>query len=279
MFTTDNNLALKPDQVEQLLVTPALEQSTAAQVATTLRTDKHRVRFPRLASDPTAHWTGEGQEIEVSDPTFDEVTAETAKVAGMTIVSNEMMADGEPAAINQIGAGLTRQITNSIDQAFFTQVAEPAPQGLASIQPSELDVGAQLDNLDAFAEAIALASNQNSVITTFVANPADALELALLKESTGSNRGLLQADPAQPTTTIISGVPVLTSNHVPAGTIWALPKTSVHLIVRKQAEVQADNSVLFTSDRTAIRGVMRVGFAFTQPDGIVRITHGSQVES
>lgn len=271
--TTTNSLVLKPDQVEALLVAPALEQSIAAQITTIMRTDRHRVRFPRLATDPTAHWTSEGEEIKTSDPQFDEVLAEPRKVAGLVIVTNEMMDDAEPVALNQIGAGLVRQITNSIDQAFFTSLPSPAPAGITGITPTELNVGAALTNLDWAEEAIALAATAKSHISTFVCHPDDALALALLKESAASNRGLLQSDPAQPTVRSIAGVPLITSTHVSVGTIWGIPKETAHTVVRKQAEVKSDASVMFTSDRVAIRGVMRVGFAFPHEAGIVKVTH------
>lgn len=273
--TTTNSVILQPDQVEALLVEPALLDSVAAQVSTVLRTERHRVRFPKLTSDPVAHWTEEGAEITPSDPTFDEVTAEPAKLAGLVIASNEALEDSDPAILNEIGNGLVRQITNAMDAAFFNDLPSPAPAGLASIEPTELAVDGALKNLDWAEEAISLAASENSAIATFVANPKDALALALLKESSGSNRGLLQSDPTAGTVRNIAGVRLLSTTHVPAGTIWALPQNSVHTVVRKQAEVKVDGSVMFTSDRAAFRGVMRVGFAFTHEAGIVKITHAS----
>lgn len=275
MFDTTKTLALKGDQVESLLVGPVVDTSITTRITNVLRTTKHRVRFPKLVTDVTAHWTAEGDEITPSTPEFGEVTAETSKVAGLTIVTNEMLDDAEDYALNQIGDGLRRQIVGSIDKAFFTAVAAPAPQGLTSITPTVLDVGTELTNLDWAQEATALAASVGSTINHFVANPDDVLALALLKESTGSNRGLLQPNPAQPTISDINGIPLIASTDVTAGTIWGIPKDTVHTVVRKDAEVKSDGSVMFTSDRTAIRGVMRVGFAFTHEAGIIKVNHGA----
>lgn len=274
MFDTKTgSIILEPDQVEGLLVLPTLDNSITAQITNTVRTSKHRVRFPRLVEDPTAQWTEEGSEIKPSQPKFDEVVAELAKVAGLVIVTNEMLNDGEDHALNQIGNGLVRQLTNSIDEAFFTALADPAPQGLTSITPTALDVGGELDGLDWAEEALALAATAGSRIDHFVCHPSTALTLALLKESTGSNRGLLQPNPASPTVRDVGGVPLITTTHVEEGVIWGIPKENTHLVVRHDAEVISDGSALFTSDRVAIRGTMRVGFAFPHEPGVVKITH------
>lgn len=277
MFNTDqNSVALQEDQVEKLLVLPALEESVAAQVTNTVTTGSHRVRFPRLTADPTAQWTHEGEEIDPSDPKVEEVITEPEKVAGLVIVSSEMFDDSESSVIEQIGAGLVRQIINSIDQAFFTALDAPAPPGLTHITPSELTIDGALTNLDWAEEALALAASNQSSIDTFVCNPGDALALAKLKESTGSNRGLLQIDPTQPASRTIAGVPLMTTNYIEPGTIWGIPKTTTHTVVRKGAEVKSDASALFTSDKIAIRGIMRVGFAFPHEAGIIKINHNDQ---
>ncbi|WP_448620515.1 hypothetical protein [Geodermatophilus sp. URMC 65] len=42
-------------------------------------------------------------------------------------------------------------------------------------------------------------------------------------------------------------------------------------VVSREADVQADSSVYFTSDRIAVRATMRVGFGFVHPRALVRI--------
>ena len=257
--TTDNKIVLAPDTVQSLLVQPVTTGSVASQVANVITTPSHTTRFPRLTADPTAAWTAEGEEIVPSDPTVDEVLVIPSKVAGLVVTTTEMTNDATTEAINEIGNGLVRQITNSIDAAVFGNESAPAPAGLGSISPTELTV-ATLDNLDW------------ATLTTFVAHPDDALTLAKLKESTGSARGLLQPDPTAPTNRTVAGVPLLTSNHVTKGQIWGIPANAANLVIRDTAEVVADNSVFFTSDRVAIRATMRVGFGFVFEESIVRVT-------
>lgn len=269
--TTDNKIVLSPDTVHTLLVQPVTTESVASQVSTVITTATNTTRFPRLTADPTAAWTAEGEEIVPSDPTVDEVAVTPSKIAGLVVTTTEMTNDATTEAINEIGNGLVRQITNGIDSAFFGNLSAPAPAGLGSITPTELAVET-LDNLDWAEEARAKAAGLGASITSFVAHPDDALTLAKLKESAGSARGLLQPDPTAPTNRTVAGVPLLTSNHVTKGQIWGIPEASVNVVVRDTAEVVADNSVFFTSDRVAIRATMRVGFGFTFEESIVRIT-------
>lgn len=272
MFTTTNGKTiLTPEQVQELLVIPVTNESIAAATASVVTTASHVTRFPILTADPDANWTNEGEEITPSDPTVDEVIVTPAKVAGLVVVSRELTRDATPQAIEQVGRGLVRQIANSIDAAFFGNEAAPAPAGLGTITPTTITVP-ELANLDWAEEARTNAANHGATIDTFVAHPDDALQLATLKESTGSARGLLQPDPTAPTNRTIAGVPLLTSPHVTAGTLWGIPKVAANLVVRQEAEVVADESVFFTSDRVAIRATMRVGFAFTFEPAIVKVT-------
>jgi hypothetical protein len=68
---------------------------------------------------------------------------------------------------------------------------------------------------------------------------------------------------------MIVGLPVLTSPEAPVGTIWGMSAGRVTTVVRRDAEVKADRSVFFTSDRVAVRATCRVGFPHTA--ALVRI--------
>ena len=107
-----------------------------------------------------------------------------------------------------------------------------------------------------------------------MAAPATVLALSTLKafSTVGSNLPLLQQDSTQPVPRQISGVPLYSSPAVAADTVWAIPAQRVLFVVRQGAELISDSSVMFTSDRIALRCIMRVSFAFTQPLAITKIT-------
>ena len=50
-----------------------------------------------------------------------------------------------------------------------------------------------------------------------------------------------------------------------------IPQAYGYFVLRQNAQVEADRSVFFTSDRVAIRAALRVGFGFHNPAAIVKI--------
>ncbi len=271
MTRTNSNEILSPEQVAELLITPAIELSVAAQVSTVVTTGAPTYRVPLVQTDPTAAWVAEGQEINPSDMQFDEVIVTPSKLAGLTIITRELAEDSTPEAAQAVGDGLARDIARKMDAAFFGNLSAPAPAGLGSLTPSTVDTGATIGNTDPFAEALSLAENVSAVTTAFVTDPATALALAKVKKASGSNEPLLGNDPTAPTSRTILGVPLYVSAAVTAGTVWALPRDRVYLVLRDDTRIEVDHSVYFTSDRVAVKATLRCGFAYPHPAAIVRL--------
>lgn len=254
---------LRPEDVYNLLIRPMDGMSVAAQVANRITTGSTSVRLPYVSADPSASWVAEGAEITPSDPTLGEIDVVPPKVAGLTVVSQELAMDSDPSANEMVGQGLARDIARKVDQAFFSTQASPAPSGLDQLTGvTAVDAGASWANLDAFAEAIANAEEETAVITAFVTSPADALLLSQLKDESGSNRPLLQPDPTMPTRRTILGVPMWVSKYVTVGAVWGIPQDRVHVVVRDDASIAVSTDAYFSSDRIGIKATMRVGYGF-----------------
>jgi len=198
-----------------------------------------------------------------------------AKVGGVVAVSRELADDSSPEASAEVGRGLVRKITRSIDNAYFGTLAAPAPAGLPSVVGvGTVDAGTAWTSLDWAAQAITQAEEVGATITSFVAHPDDGLILAQLKDQTGSLRPLLGIDATVPTRRVVLGVPLLVSPSVTVGTVWGIPGARIVAVVRDDARVEVDRSYYFLSDRVAVRGTMRVGFAFPHPAAVQKITIG-----
>lgn len=274
-LNTSNLRSISPDQVEQLIVQPVESASVALQAATLVTTAATRTKIPRVTADPSASWVAEGAEIGTSDPTVDDITVTPEKLAGLVVVSTEAAEDTSPAAADMIGDGLARDIAKKLDGAFFGSSPDGSsqPDGLEDLAGvSEVDAGASWANLDPFAAAISNAEGHGLAVSSFVANPADALALSQLKESTTSIRPLLGADATLATRRVVLGVPLLVSSAVTQGTIWGIPKERAVVVRRQDVDLDVDTSAYFTSYRTAIRAIMRVGFGFTDPATIQKVT-------
>lgn len=273
LTTTTGAGLLTPEEVGTLLVAPIVTESIAANVSTVVTTEASSFRIPVVAADPSASWVAEGQEIPVTDADIDEAIVEFCKLAGLTIVTNELATDTSPQAAEAIGAGLARDMARKLDAAFFGSLPTPAPKGLAGLTGvSTVSAGAAFTSVDPFIEAIGAAEAVGATLTAFVANPADVLAMSKVKKATGSNEPLLGSDPTMPVRRIVQGVPLLSSPAVAAGTVWGIPQSRVFLVIRQDAEVEADASVFFTSDRTAVRGKLRCGFAFPHSAAVVKVS-------
>lgn len=274
LYTSTTNVrSILPDEYGPLLVQPMFTASVAAQVCTVATTAANHYRIPIVTADPTASWTNEGDEITPTDSTVAELIVAPAKVAGLTIISRELADDSSPAAAQIVGEGIARDIARRVDQAFFAGLSAPAPAGLATLSGVQTVVSASaFANIDFAAQVQSKIEAVFAHTTAFITSPATALALATIKTGTGFNALLLGADPSSPTSRSILGTPLYVSQYVAANTLWGLDGSRTYLVLREGANVVADRSAFFTSDRVAVRGTMRIGFAFPHSASTVKVT-------
>lgn len=79
--------------------------------------------------DPPALIVAVGQAVTQED----EAVAEFFKLAGLSIITNELRNDSSPAAQEAIGAGLARDLSRKLDAAFFGKTTTNGPSGLGSL--------------------------------------------------------------------------------------------------------------------------------------------------
>lgn len=274
LYTSTAGGILAPEQIAALLVEPALAAAIATDpaVSTVVSTLVHAYRIPRVTTDPAAGWVNEGAEIAVTDAGIDEVTVVPAKLAGLCVISSELADDSSPQAAEAVGAGLARDLARRLDEAFVGDLAAPAPAGLASLTGvTVVTAPSAYIDVDPFEAALSAAATVGATLTAWVTSPADALELAQVKEGTTSVRHLLTPDPSVPTRRTVAGLPLLISPYAEAGVVWGIPADRVTTVVRQDAEVTADGSPYFTSDRVALRGILRAAFGFPHEAAIVKI--------
>ena len=153
--------------------------------------------IPRCAVRPGDFLDSKGQEINISDADLDEVVVVPKKLAGLTVVSNELVADSDPSALEIVGAGLVRDLQVRLDAAYFANTTANGPSGIQSIAAQPVEIGGAFANLDPFAAALSKAETVGADITSFVAHPATLLQLEQLKVATSYNQPLLGVDPAE----------------------------------------------------------------------------------
>ncbi|MBB2770547.1 UNVERIFIED_ORG: HK97 family phage major capsid protein [Mycolicibacterium obuense] len=281
LLTTNGAAILAPEDVQDLVVQPLIRASVATQVSTVVQTESHSTRFPIVVTDPTTAWTAEGQEINVSDPDLDELEVTPAGLKGLTVVSNELLHDSDPSALQVVGEGLVRDLRTKLDAAYFGDTVANGPDGIESLTDVQTTTLAFDGSLDVFAEAVSLAENVGVLAVNvadggpnmaLVGNPADVLAVATSKVAADSNQPLLGPDATQATGRSVLGVPLYSSPAVTAGAMWLVPRDKCFVVIRQDAEVIADSSAYFSSDRTGIRCVLRVGIGFPHQQAVIRVT-------
>ncbi|GAA1683556.1 hypothetical protein MMUR_22200 [Mycolicibacterium murale] len=280
-LTSANGAAiLAPEDVQALVIQPLIASSVALLVSTVVQTGSHSTRFPIVVSDPENAWVPEGAEIPVSDPDIDELVVTPSGLKGLTVVSNELMADSDPAAMNVVGAGLVRDLRTKLDAAFCGNTIANGPSGLESLAGVQTTDSAFDGSLDVIAEAVSLAENAGAPAInpmdqrpnySLVANPMDVLALSTAKVSDDSHQPLLGPDATQVTGRSALGVPIFSAPACDQGVAWLIPRDRVFVVLRDDPEVVADRSAFFSSYRTAIRAVLRVGIAHPHQEAIVRV--------
>lgn len=276
MLQTNANEAYLAAHVDELIIQPVMEASIAMQVATVVQVSEAADRFsvPIVTDDPTAAWTAEGDPIDPSDATLDQTGDYFHALKGLTKMSNELVDDADPAVLQIVGDGLSRDVARKIDQSFFGAGGGLAPTGLEAVtNVTNVADGGYVD-LDPFAEAISEAENLGTIINSWVTDPATALALAQLKDQSDSLRPLLGTDPNQPGRRTPLGIPLFVSPYVTPGVVWGIPKPRVLIGLRKGTDIQISTEAYFGNDMTAIRVVSRVTFVYPHEAAIIRIGAG-----
>ena len=274
-FTTTANgsAVLTPDQINQLIVLPLQSESVALRASTVVHISSHSLRCPRVTADAAASWTPEGTEITPDTPTVDSVVITPLGLKALSLLSNELVNDSSPSALKLVGQSVVRDIAKRIDLAWAANTTSNAPSGLLSITPTLANAGDSWTNLDWAEYAKSNAAQHNTTVDMFVTNPATLLKIATLKELSGSNKTLLGSDPTKPADYTVAGVPIVATPAITtADLVWAIPASRVVAAMRKDVTVETDTSMAFSSDRTALRAVIRISWGFLEPLSITKIT-------
>ena len=255
-----------------------------------ISTARDSVIVPRLTADAASGWYAEGATFTETDPTADQVTATPSKLAAITALSNEVIADSDPAILDVVGQSLIRSLALKFDLGAFTGTGTPPEvRGLKNttgVQTVSMGVnGAALTNLDPFADALGQLETENAEGTAIVMHPREWKTLSKIKEVTGSTKPVLQESSGAGSQGIerkIYGVPVYLSSQLPitevqgtsgavASSAYVYEAAQVVAVIRQDTRVEKDSSRLFNSDKSELRAIMRADVVVPNPKAVCRI--------
>jgi HK97 family phage major capsid protein len=250
----------------------------------TIRTERDVLHMPRIDSDPAANWTLEADPITATDPAYTDITATPRKLATLTQLSNELIADSNPDVVSLLETQVTRALALKFDLGCFEGSGTPPEiRGLKNVAGITVDSSLTVApvNLDVFATAITTLESNNATASAIVMHPRTWGTLLKLKEGTADNNKPLLQDSsgsgAQGVTRSIYGVPVFLSSQlsiteVTAGSsAYVYDASQVVAVFRQDTSIELDRSRLFNSDESELRAIMRADLVVPNPLAVVRI--------
>jgi HK97 family phage major capsid protein len=166
-----------------------------------------RTQFPRQLSASSVAWADEGSPTMVSAPTLDQITFEASKIAGVVVVTEELVRSSEPNAQTLVDNDLIAAVAKFTDVAFLDPTIAAVGDAPASITNGATSVSATGTTAAALKEDLrslidaALGGGSDLEGATLVMSKRQALAIAQFEygRDLGANGGQLL------------GLPVVTS--------------------------------------------------------------------
>lgn len=255
-------------------VIPSALLLTQATQAGALAGDAPVIRVPFIGARPTATIVREGERIQESNPTLDEMAYRTIKIALVSRMSNEAASNG--SATELVSASLQNAVTFKADDVFLNgdpAVADPAGRPVLGMLNggAAMATGNITDSLDPLLDVLGTIGDNGGNPTALIMSFGTWAQLLKLKAS--ANVPLLNPDVANAPAPVLFGVPVVFNTAMPSGRILVHDAAEVYASV-SQVTVAKSADYYFDSDSSAIRVTFRCGFGVIHPDRFGVLTVG-----
>lgn len=198
-----------------------------------LRRVPFNVNIAGQTSGGTAGWVGEGQAKPLTKFDFNSVNLGFAKIAAISVLSEELLRFSSPSADGLVRDGLRDAIVERIDVDFIN----PAKAAVAGVSPASITNGVAATTATAGNTADAaradlkqlygkyLAANLPPTSAVLIMSATAALNLSLMQNALGQSEfsGLGMSGG------ILGGLPVIVSDYVPVGTVIMVNAQDVFL--------------------------------------------------
>lgn len=218
-----------------------------------LRRVPFNIKMPAQTAGASVGWVGEGRPKPVSRLAFDTMTLRFTKVAGIVVLTDELVRFSNPSAEAIVRQDLTASIAQFLDYDFVN----PAKAAVADVSPASITngvtpiaaSGTSADALRADVRALFaafLSANLSVAGSVWIMSATQALAISMLQNALGQ--------PEFPGLTMnggtFMGLPVVVSENIPEGLI-ALVKANeilladdggVTLDASREASLQMDDA-------------------------------------
>ncbi len=102
-------------------------------IASAMRQVPFNIKLPTQTASGSVGWVGEGKMKPVGNPTFGSITMTHAKIAGIVLLSDELIRFSNPKADMLVRDDLVATVAEFIDQQFFDPSKDEAAESPASM--------------------------------------------------------------------------------------------------------------------------------------------------
>ncbi len=262
--TTTSAAAWRPDETNvSLNLDGALPEAFVTLMTTlagSVEGDARTVRVPFVGADPAASVVAEGAAIAETDGTLSEVEIQTAKVAVLSVISNEQWAS--PGAAVRLPLSLQRAVTAKANAEFVA--------ALNALTFTSGGTVAGATDLDVFSDALADIEGAGGDASHILMPSSAWKALAALKTGTGSNLPILGVGDlaTEKVRRSIMGVPV--HLHNAATSVYVISKSDL-VSASSPLRVDTSDDYAFNRDAKALRATLRFGIAPAHLDQHIEI--------
>lgn len=180
------------------------------------------ISMPRKTAGSSAGWVGQGAPKPVSELAFDTLTLGLSKIAGIVVLTSELVRISNPAAEGVVRQDMIDVISQFSDQQFIdptvAAVANVSPASVTNGVTPRVSTGATVAAVTNDVQAVmATLANSDMDWTTaaWVMRPATALHLSMLRTA----QDVFAFPGISITGGVFFGLPVIVSNNVPLSAI------------------------------------------------------------
>jgi len=280
-------------QVERQIVQAKELDNVLRGLCSRLNVNTNSIQLDQLSLSTLAGWVAElAQKPETTAMSLATVTASVFTAAGLATVSNQLLADSDPAVDNLVTTDLAKRLVALEETAFIAGTGSGQPLGILNtpgISATPLASTVILDLLDAILDAIAQVETDHGAPSAILMHPRTWTRILKSRDAQGAYYIAPASGVQDPRTGVrgptrtLWGYPVVTSNRVPtnlgAGTnesrVIVADFREALILDRQGITVDESKHVHFTTNQTVFRAEQRVGFTAARTPAAFNVVGGA----
>jgi HK97 family phage major capsid protein len=265
-------------QVERQIVIAREFDNVLRGLCSSLNVTSNAIQLDQIGLTTTAGWVNElGTKPETTGMTLGTISANVFTAAGLATISNQLLADSNPAVDSLVVADLAKRLVALEETAFLNGSGTGQPFGIlqtAGVTATTLTTTPILDLLDAILDSIAKVETAHGAPSAILMHPRTWTRILKARDTQGAYYIDPTGGPQDPRTgqrgpvKTLWGYPVVTTNRMPtnlgAGTnesrVIVGDFKEALILDRQGITVDESEHVYFTTNQTVFRAEQRVGF-------------------